>query len=308
MTLKLTTEKNLYPVSEYLPELKSNLEARATVPEMPINSIPSLNDKLWGLRRRKFYIIAARPSIGKSAFSLQIAYDIACQGKNVLVLSLEMTVQDMLERLFCYEYKIDNQQLDRGNFKAHAASFDTFCRKLNSTKLVLSDCIGREFEEIEQILDKITVKPDVIFVDHLNAIKTSGFNTKMDIDQYIINLNTIAKKHNLVMVLCCQINRASQDDKDKTPHLHDLKGSGNLEEMADVVMLLHWPWKYKSNKTKNIRKSDFVVIIGKNRNGPTGYVELDVKPECYTYSDPYNRPPQADEKKTIKEKDINWMD
>lgn len=287
MTLGIGLTKSLYPVSEYFPGLKANLEARATVPEMPINSIPSLNEKLWGLRRRKFYIIAARPSIGKSAFSLQIAYDMAMQGKSVLVLSLEMTVEDMLERLFCYEYKIDNQQLDRGNFKAHAEDFDAFCDKLRSTRLVLSDQIGKEWEEIDVVMNNLSVKPDIIIIDHLNAIKSSGFNAKADIDQYIINLNTMGKKHNMVMILCCQINRDNQKDDDKTPQLHELKGSGNLEEMADIVMMLHWPYKYKKPKDNNIRKQDFVVIIGKNRNGPTGFVDLNFRPEHYTYSDPY---------------------
>lgn len=294
MSTALTTAKTLYPVSEYLSRLQENMEARTTLADMPILSLPLLNNKLWGFQKRKFYIIAARPSIGKSAFALQLAYDLAMQNKRVLFLSLEMTVEDMLERLFCYEYKIDNQELQRGNFKAHTLEFDAFCQKMINSKLVFSDCIGRDWEEIEQILNHMTVKPEIIFIDHLNAIKSSGFNPKAEIDMYILNLCTMAKKNNLAVVLCCQINRDNQKDDDKTPQLHELKGSGNLEEMADVVIMLHWPFKYKKDTDLKTRKSHYVVLIGKNRNGPTGFINLTFKPEHYTYKDATQSPADED--------------
>lgn len=294
MTIALPLTKTLYPVSEYLVRLQDNMEARTVNPDMPIMSIKQLNDKLWGFHRRKFYIIAARPSIGKSAFSLQLAYDQAMQGKRVLVLSLEMTVEDMLERLFCYEYKINNQELMRGNFKVYAEDFSKFCAKLRDSKMVFSDCIGRSFEEVEEVLEQMTIKPDIIFIDHLNAIKSAGFNPKGEIDAYILNICTLAKRHNLAMVLACQINRDNQKDDDKTPQLHELKGSGNLEEMADVVLMLHWPFKYKRDNSTKIKKSQYLVIIGKNRNGPTGFVDLNFIPEHYAYTDNFN-PPEPDE-------------
>lgn len=309
--LKLTsTPKELYPISTYRSELRKNLAARGTAPDMPINSIPELNDKMWGWQRGKFYIIAARPSIGKSGFSLQMAYDQALQGRRVLFLSLEMTVVDMIERLFCHACNVNNTEVLRGGFSKHAEAFEEFYNKLESMQLVLSDCIGKETEEIEQIISTMSIKPDVIIVDHLNAIKSSGFNTKLDIDAYVDYLRTMTKKNNLVTILCCQINRIGQDDKDKTPKLHDLKGSGNLEEAADVVLLLHWPFKYKTVKDTKIRRSDYMVIVGKNRNGPTGYIKLSINPETYTYKDAYV-PDEviqvvAKAVNEIKQEDIQW--
>ncbi len=303
------TPKELYPVSYYRKELKKNLAARGMAPDMPIKSIPELNDKLWGWHKGKFYIIAARPSIGKSAFSLQMAYDQAVQGKRVLFLSLEMTVVDMIERLFCHACNVNNTEVLRGGFSHHADAFEDFYNKLEKMSLVLSDCIGKETEEIESIISKMTIKPDVIVVDHLNAIKSSGFNTKLDIDAYVDYLRTMTKKNNLVTILCCQINRIGQDDKDKTPKLHDLKGSGNLEESADIVILLHWPFKYKTAKDTKIRRSDFMAIVAKNRNGPTGFVNLSVNPETYTYKDVYIPevvPQQKNYKDVIKQEDIEW--
>lgn len=313
--LKITaTPKELQPLSYYRDGIRKNLAARGSAPEIPLLSMPSLNDKIWGFQRGKVYILAARPSIGKSAFSLQTGYDLALQGLNVLVLSLEMTVEDMIERLFCHACQVNNNEVLRGGFSKHAESFEQFYNKLESMRLVLSDCIGKETEEIESMISKMTVKPDVIIVDHLNAIKSSGFNTKMDIDAYVDYLRTMTKKNNLVTILCCQINRIGQDDKDKTPKLHDLKGSGNLEEAADVVLLLHWPFKYKTARDTKIKRSDFMVIVAKNRNGPTGFVNMSVNPETYTYKDAYvaeaeapvAAPIKLKEPPPINQEDIKW--
>lgn len=292
MSIELTTVKSLLPVAQYLPNLKISLQARTKVPQMPISCLAELNDKLWGFHKRKFYIIAARPSIGKSGFAIQLAYDQAMQGKRVLFLSLEMNVEDILERLFCHVYKVDNQVILRGGFNKYEQDFEDFCQKVNRMKFVISDCIGHTHEEIDNILLNLETKPDIIFIDHLNAIKSLNFNAKVDIDNYIQGLCTMAKKNNIVMVLCCQINRDNQKDDDKTPQLHELKGSGNIEEAADVVLMLHWPYKYKRNdkKDENITKKDYIVIVGKNRNGPTGYIDLHFKPELYLWSDARKAP------------------
>lgn len=276
--------KNLRPLSDYLPTVKDILKSRGNRPEMPLTTMPGLDSKLWGIKRRKLTIIAARPSIGKSSFTLQIAYDLASQGKNVLFLSLEMTVEDMLERLFVHKYKIDNQELMRGRFTSYVDKFESFSRHVETLSLCLVDGIGKNWQEVDETLKSFEVKPDVVFIDHINAIKSTGKNAKADIDEYILNIYTIAKRDNVAMILCCQINRDNQKDDDKTPQLHELKGSGNLEEMADIVILLHWPFKYKK-ETELMNRTKYHVIVAKNRNGPTGYVDICFKPEFYLFSD-----------------------
>lgn len=246
--------------------------------------MPDLDFKIWGIKRQKMTLIAARTSVGKSAFALQIAYDLALQGKRILFLSLEMTVEDMLERLFCYEYKIDNQELMRGNYSIHKDKFKKFSDDIKRLKFVFSDCIGKSWGEVDEILNTLNPKPDAVFIDHINAIKISGNNAKSIIDDYIINIVRIAKHQNIAMVLCCQINRDNQKDDDKTPQLHELKGSGNLEESADIVIMLHWPFKYAKDGEK-LNKNKYVIIVGKNRNGPTGYVNVHFTPEHYSFTD-----------------------
>ena len=250
---------------------------------MPIKSLTELNEKLWGIKRQKITLIAARTSVGKSTFALQIAYDLALSGKRVLFLSLEMTVEDMLERLFCYENRINNQDLMRGKFSYYQEKFTRFSAEIKKLKFVFSDCIGKNWEEVDKLISNLTSKPDALFIDHINAIKIVG-NGKEAIDGYLTNMVRIAKHQNIAMVLCCQINRDNQKDDDKTPQLHELKGSGNLEEMADIVILLHWPYKY-AKEDQDISKNKYVVIVGKNRNGPTGYIDVNFIPEWYAFTD-----------------------
>lgn len=277
-----TTALTLNPVSEYLPKLKEILQGRGDKPEMPVKSLPDLNHKIWGIKRKKVTLIAARPSVGKSAFAIQVAYDVALGLKRVLFLSLEMTVEDMLERLFCYEFKIDNQELMRGKYSKYTKQYEQFCQELGKLKFVFSDCIGKNWQEVDTLIKSLNPKPDVIFIDHINAIKVTG-NQKVAIDDYINNMVEIAKHQNIAVVLCCQINRDNQKDDDKTPQLHELKGSGNLEEAADIVLLLHWPHKY-AREGQSHAKNSYVVIVGKNRNGPTGYINIKFEPEYYRFS------------------------
>lgn len=297
--------KSLNPASEYLSELKTVLEERGIKPELSISSMPRLNNKLWGIKRRKLTLIAARPSVGKSSLALQFAYDLALQGKKILFLSLEMTTTDMLERLFCFECNIDNQDLMRGEFNKYGEEFENFKKTIKKLKFSLADCIGKNWQEVDSLLKELGSKPDAVFIDHLNAIKSNGNNMKAAIDEYILNIYAISKRENVAMILCCQINRDNQKDDDKTPQLHELKGSGNLEEMSDIVLLLHWPFKYKK-EGQVIDRSKYQIIVAKNRNGPTGYVDINFKPENYRFLDIIENVPII--KQENRQRHVNWQD
>lgn len=266
---------------------------------MPISSLSDLNHMIWGLPKGKLTVIAARTSVGKSAFALQLAYDLALKGKRVLFLSLEMTVEDMLERLFCYEYRINNRHLVRGQFGAYEGKFDRFAQDVDRLNLAITDCIGFHWSEVEQILNDLTVKPDAIFIDHINAIKTDGQNAKRAIDDYLINILRLTKHNAISMNICCQINRDNQKDDDKTPQLHELKGTGNLEEMADRVVMLHWPKRYE-RQGESIPKNKYIVIVGKNRGGPTGYINVHFEPEYGAFSNE-RKTAKTEERKAIND-------
>lgn len=243
---------------------------------------------LWGIQRGKVVIIAARPSVGKSAFAVQLGRDVALQGKKVMFLSIEMTVSDITERLFCNSQKVNNADLLRGKHEKYEPFLGAFESELKSIKFVISDCIGHNWQDIDELLKSLVELPDVIIIDHINAIKSNGKNTKEGIDDYLTNIVEITKHKNICTIICCQINRDNQKDNDKTPQLHELKGSGNLEEAADVVIMLHWPWRYNQDNMDIFNK--YQLIIGKNRNGMTGYLDIFYKPENYLFADIIKEP------------------
>lgn len=285
---------NIYDIVDEVHEI---LLARSQNPELPITSLPSLNKKIWGLRRARLTIIGARPSHGKSAFALQIAIDQAKQNKAVLYLSLEMTKDEIIERLICNNQHIDNFQLLIGNAKDYEIQISDFKNDIRELRLAVSDCIGKTWEEINDYLENLTVKPDVVILDYLQAVKKSSRIEKDSLDEYIRNFREMAIRNNFAGILCSQINRSTSDpnQKDKNPQLHQLKGTGVLEEHADVIILLYWPYK---NGGQNI--NHFQIEVAKNRNGRTGFINLKFTPEFYLFEDV--------DPQTSTQQNIDWQD
>ena len=251
---------------------------RAKNPELPILSMPQLNKKLWGLRKGRLTVIGARTSHGKSAFVSQLACDLASQKKSILFLSLEMCQEEMQERVLCYSQMIDNYHLLTGHHDSYKHKIEEHPDNISKWNLSFSDCIGKTWKEIDAFLSGIKSKPDIIILDYVQAIKAEGKNDKENLDEYIRHFREMAIRHNFAGILCSQVNRANQDskDKDKDPKLHQLKGTGVLEEHADVVILLYW---------KNKQTKEYQLEVAKNRNGRTGFIKLTYTPQFYLFKE-----------------------
>lgn len=258
-------------------DFKLELEKRGKAPELPIRNIHKLNTKLWGLHKRKMMIIGARTSNGKSALAINLAYDLSEQGKKVVFLSLEMPITAIMERIFCMAMTIDNIGLLKGDYnkddlvKNKMAEFE---QHIKNFRLSLSDCIGRDWDFVESIFAQFT-DIDAVFIDHIQEIR-GGFSQKEAIDTYISKIRESAVRHNFALVVCSQVNRLAPSDKDnREPQLHHLKATGFLEEAADQVILMHWPYHYDNEQPKN----DLVLNVAKNRDGFTGYMKVKYYPE-----------------------------
>ena len=261
------------------------LESRGDKPEIQLTGIPTLNRANWGIHRRKNLVIAARPSNGKTAMAIAVAQDIALQGFRVYFISLEMTATDIMERMFCQKMKIDNQVLLQGGMKYRpdiVKAYTDWANDMYKTKLIISDMIGKSAEDVDDVIENMSQKPDVIIIDHINEISAGGETKHIAIDKYIEAMRTCCIRHNFALIMCNQVNRIGQNEKSKEPQLHHLKGSGGIEEKADQVWLLHWDFHY-THEEAEINK--FQVHIAKNRNGRTGYVNLFFQPEYYRFSD-----------------------
>ena len=265
-------------LSDYLKRTESVLLARKESPELPITSMPDLNKKIWGLPKGKMTVIGARTSMGKTSFVLQMAIDVLTQGKSIHYFSFEMTKEQIVERMFCNLYKVDNYALLSGKFTEYLSLWDDFKEHLSNLRIVMSNEFGQSWKDIERFLSVLTVKPDVIIVDYIQAVAKAAVEGKGFIDEYIRKFREICITHNIAGVIVSQLNRSTVEDGKSVPNLHNLKGSGFLEELADLVVLLEWTGKKQQN-------NDFVVNVAKNRNGRTGFIKVKYEPEFYKFSD-----------------------
>lgn len=268
-------EQTLIDINQLADEANDYLLNKPKQPILPISSMPLLNHKLWGLNKGRVVIVAGRTAMGKTNLMTQMGWDIARNNK-VVYLSLEMPNKELYTRCFSRQYKIDNNELEHGNFAQYIKQHDGFKLSLKGMKLKFSEVIGSNWKQInELVLSMGESKPDCIIIDHINHIKTSGLNDKSVIDDYLTNIHLMAQKHNITFVIGAQINRLAQSDKNPMPELHHLKGTGRLEEIADLVLLLFWEHYY--NKKKPFE--DYQIIIAKNRYGSTGVHDCKFKPQ-----------------------------
>ncbi len=261
--------------------VKTELEARGDEPDLPITSLSEFNHKIWGLKRG-LTVLGGRTSQGKTSMALQMAYDLADQRKEVLFLSLEMTIESLIERLFCNIERIDNFDILTGKLKTevlYQEKWGSFV-KLMDIPLKISCGLGKSFEDINDLIDLLEPKPKVIFIDYIQAIR-KGNNERADLDDYIIRFREICLLHNIAGVLVSQNSRKVFDDESKEPSLANLKSTGCLEEAADTVILLFWPHFYNENLDRNMYK----IIIAKQRNGRIGEHLVNYIPENYKFTE-----------------------
>lgn len=275
--------KRLRSTLSQLNGLEKELKARGESPEICIKSLPELNRMMWGLRKG-LTVIAARTSQGKSALALQLALDTAKQGFETVVLSLEMDTESMLERLFCNEYEIDNFELTSGRFNSverYQKAFEEFKVKMQERPLLLTCGIGKTFQECNRFVEMLDPKPRVLILDYIQMSKTTG-NDRVDISEYIRQFRQLMIENGMRGIVCSQINRQIEKENDYHPRLENLKGTGALEEVSDVCLLLHWNYFYtRQEHTKNV----YDIQIAKNRHGRTGNHKVEYFPEFYKFKE-----------------------
>lgn len=276
--------KKIQPIREYISSIHKDFENRGEEPKLSIKTLPTFNRKIWGLKEG-LTVLGARTSQGKSALALQIAFDLADQMIPVLFLSLEMTVEALIERLFCNVECVDNHDILTGKFKKDKeiqAKWRTFCDIVSKIPLLITCGIGKNFEEINKLIEIIEPKPRVVIVDYVQAVATRAGQSREMINEYIRRFRQLALEQKFAGILCSQINRGAAEGKSNEPHLYQLKETGVLEEHADTVLLLHWQNFYTKDPSN---ENEFKINIAKQRNGRTGDYPLIYKPEYYKFTE-----------------------
>lgn len=237
-----------------------------------------LDYKTAGMQPSDLILIAARPSMGKTAFVLNIAEYVAFrQNQSVAIFSLEMSKEQLVNRLFSMESKVDSQHLRTGNL-----SDDEWEKLIESagligkSKLIIDDTPGISISELRSKCRryKMDGQLDMIIIDYLQLMTGSGRSTdsrQQEISDISRSLKALARELNVPVLALSQLSRAVEQRPDHRPMLSDLRESGAIEQDADVVMFIYRDDYYnKDTERKNISE----IIIAKQRNGPIGTVEL----------------------------------
>lgn len=276
--------KDVQRISSHLVGLHKDLSTRPPSPKYPISSLPHFNRKAWGLQCGKVTVIAGRTSSGKSALSEGFALDLAENGVPTLFLSLEMDVASLTERAFCRTMQVDNYSLLTGQFKFQKEIQDKwkiFTESMAKLPLLITCEIGKTFKEVNQIVEALDPTPKAVFVDYIGAIAFKDRQSREMMNEYIRQFKELAIKKDFIGVLCSQINRQGAVAGEE-PQLHQLKETGNLEETASVVFLIHNPYIMTHNEED---RGKATIVIAKNRNGRTGRHKVKFVPQYYRFEE-----------------------
>ena len=289
-----TTEKSVFELlqrrnsGEYVPIKQVVLNAlerieKAAKSKGVVTGIPTgfidLDYKLSGLQPSDLILIAARPSMGKTAFVLNIAQYVAFKKeKGVAIFSLEMSKEQLVNRLFALESQVDSQALRTGNLK------DSDWEKLiegagiiGKSNMIIDDTPGISVSELRSKCSKYKLEHDIqlIIIDYLQLMSGSAGgrseSRQQEISEISRSLKALARELNVPVVALSQLSRAVEARPDKRPMLSDLRESGAIEQDADVVMFIYRDEYYNKDSEK---KRQAEIIVAKQRNGPVGTVDL----------------------------------
>ncbi|MBA2291894.1 MAG: replicative DNA helicase [Gemmatimonadales bacterium] len=271
----------LYPAMDRIDALQ---KGKGTITGVP-SGFTKLDDMTTGFQPSELIIVAARPSMGKTAFCLNLATHAAHEGHGVAIFSLEMSKDSLVQRMLCAEARVDSQSVRRGMLKppdwtnlARAAGI------LQTCPVWIDDTPALTLLEMRSKARRLKAENDVrlVIVDYLQLMRSPEYseNRVQEISDISRSLKQLARELELPVIALSQLSRASeQRGGDRLPLLSDLRDSGAIEQDADLVMFIHRPEMYRDLREKAEQAGETLegrtdVILAKHRNGPTGQVDL----------------------------------
>jgi replicative DNA helicase len=244
-----------------------------------------------GLQKGDLCIVAARPSMGKTALALNVAATAAITHQiPAAIFSLEMSSQQLVQRLLCAEGRIDAQKLRRGRLSQEEHQrLAAAAGHLNTAPIWIDDQPGSNVLEIRAKARRLQseLRSDgkdlgMIVIDYIQLMSGSGSaeNRVQEVSQISRGLKALARELEVPVVALSQLSRGPEQRTDKRPMLSDLRDSGSIEQDADVVMFLYRPEYYASAEKREELEGKAELIVGKQRNGPTGVVQLYFQKAC----------------------------
>ena len=284
--LSSRTGGDYVPIRQVVMNALEKIE-KASQQDGNVTGIPTgfidLDYRTAGLQPSDLVLIAARPSMGKTAFVLNIAQYVAFhENMCTAIFSLEMSKEQLVNRLFSLESRVDAQALRTGNLSdADWAKLVEGAGIIGDSELIIDDTPGISISEMRSKCRKYKLEHDLklIIIDYLQLMSGSGRSTdsrQQEISDISRSLKALARELNVPVLALSQLSRAVEQRPDHRPMLSDLRESGAIEQDADVVMFIYRDDYYnKDTELKGISE----IIIAKQRNGPIGTVNLAWLPE-----------------------------
>ncbi|MCH2188827.1 replicative DNA helicase [Candidatus Gracilibacteria bacterium] len=235
----------------------------------------SLDNKFGGLKGGDMVIVAARPSMGKTAFALNLAQNVGYNGKNVAIFSLEMSKEQLTDRMIASAMEIDSWKLAKGELEDHEfAKIGEAMEKLSQANVYMDDSAGGNLIDLKSKCRRLKMESglDLIVIDYLQLMSGGNpMNRVQEISDISRGIKSLARELDVPIIALSQLSRAVEARPDKRPLMSDLRESGSIEQDADIIMMLYRDEYYDEFSDK---KGVTDILVRKNRNGPIGNVEL----------------------------------
>jgi replicative DNA helicase len=275
----------LYPAFERIEQMQGAAGGLTGVP----SGFVDLDEMTGGFHKGDLVILAARPSMGKTAIATGMALHAAIMHQvPVAIYSLEMSKEQIVQRMLCHEALVDLAGLRRGEIRdADLVRLAQAAGHLNTAPLYIDDRSATTMPQFRASVRRLKQQiPDLgmIILDYVQYMAGSGKveNRQQEVSQISRGLKFLAKEVGVPIIALSQLSRALEQRTDKRPQLSDLRESGSLEQDADLVLFVHRPERFmtpaEAEEKGLIGKAE--LIVGKQRNGPTGIVDLYFRKEC----------------------------
>ena len=292
LTNDIKTQK-IYTNAELLSAVFAELKQKSLNPSLAglISGFYELDSFTQGFQKSDLIIIAGRPSMGKTALALNIGLNII---KNlslpVLFFSLEMSKEQLIYRLISSETNISNMRLKTGNlYKEDWLKLNEIIKNFSRLPFFIDDTPNPTIQEIKMKIKKVIFEQNqigLVIIDYLQLMQNSKFKTEnrsQELSQITRSLKNLAREFQVPIIALSQLSRNVENRTNKRPILSDLRESGSIEQDADVVLMLYRENYYSSNSSTI--DNNVQLIISKQRNGPTGTVNLQFDPKLMQFSD-----------------------
>jgi len=289
------SQGGLQPIEQALDQALNKIEFLYTQEE-GLTGVPSgftdLDAITSGWQKSDFIILAARPAMGKTAFCLNIAQNAAIQAnKTVAIFSLEMSREQLVQRMISSEAQIEQDRLRTGKLKEEDwSTLIEAIAPLANAPIYIDDTPAISIREVRAKSRRLKMEKglDLIVIDYLQLMTGGGHseNRQQEVSTISRSLKALARELNVPIIALSQLSRSVESMQDKKPSLSHLRESGSLEQDADIVMFIHRDEYYKKEESE--QKGIAQIIIAKHRNGATGEVNLSFRKEFTKFGNLYH--------------------